>query len=120
METLDDDICALFTRRAYDMAGCTHSSVKVYLNGKRLPTSNFSQYIDLFLGPKLAAGSLPRTLCGCSGRGCALAYHPIPYHTTPCQCVVLHHLCHTFSRLCCCMLQPPAMHNGGLPSQCSC
>ena len=36
METLDDDICDLFTRRAYDMAGCTHSSVKVFLNGKRI------------------------------------------------------------------------------------
>ena len=61
MLTLDEDICALFTRRAYDMAGCTHSSVKVFLNGKKLPTNNFSNYVDLFLGHKLAAGSLPRT-----------------------------------------------------------
>ena len=59
MESLDDDICALFTRRAYDMAGCTHHSVKVYLNGKRIATNNFSNYVDLFLGPKL--GGLPRT-----------------------------------------------------------
>ena len=58
-ETLDDDICALFTRRAYDMAGCTHHTVKVYLNGKRLATNNFSNYVDLFLGPKVAG--LPRT-----------------------------------------------------------
>jgi hypothetical protein len=29
MEAMDDDIVALMERRAYDMAGCTHSSVKV-------------------------------------------------------------------------------------------
>ena len=29
MTELDDDIVSLFTRRAYDMAGCTHHSVKV-------------------------------------------------------------------------------------------
>ena len=50
------------TRRVYDMAGVTHHSVKVYLNGKRLPVNNFSNYVDLFLGPKLAPGrwSSPR------------------------------------------------------------
>ena len=35
VQELDDDVVALFERRAYDMAGCTHSSVKVYLNGAR-------------------------------------------------------------------------------------
>ena len=40
------------------MAGCTHHSVKVYLNGKRISTNNFSNYVDLFLGPKL--GGSPR------------------------------------------------------------
>lgn len=29
MEAMDDDIVALMERRAYDMAGCTHASVKV-------------------------------------------------------------------------------------------
>ena len=38
--------------------GCTHHTVKVYLNGKRLPVTSFSSYIDLFLGPKL--GGVPR------------------------------------------------------------
>jgi DNA topoisomerase-2 len=36
METLDKDIVALLSRRAYDVAASTHG-VKVYLNGKRLP-----------------------------------------------------------------------------------
>ena len=61
-QSLDADTVALMTRRVYDMAGVTHHSVKVYLNGKRLPVNNFSNYVDLFLGPKLAPGrwSSPR------------------------------------------------------------
>jgi DNA gyrase/topoisomerase IV subunit B len=39
MESLDDDIVALFSRRAYDVAG-TGRGVKVLLNGKRLPVSS--------------------------------------------------------------------------------
>ena len=57
MDELDDDIVALFCRRAYDMAGCTHHTVKVYLNGKRVAINNFSNYVDLFLGPKALAGT---------------------------------------------------------------
>lgn len=38
MTTLDKDIVALMTRRAYDMAGAV-KDVKVFLNGKRLPVS---------------------------------------------------------------------------------
>ena len=60
MDTMDDDIVALMGRRAYDMAGCTPSSVKVYLNGKRLPVNDFKSYIDLYLGPKQAADAIPR------------------------------------------------------------
>ena len=41
MTHLDDDIVSIFERRAYDMAGCTHSSVKVYLNGKKLGCNDF-------------------------------------------------------------------------------
>ena len=43
MTTLDDDIVALFTRRVYDMAGVTDSSVKVYLNGKRVAVNGFKE-----------------------------------------------------------------------------
>ena len=38
MEKLDDDVVALFTRRAYDVAASC-KGVKVFLNGKRLPVS---------------------------------------------------------------------------------
>ncbi|XP_077509861.1 DNA topoisomerase 2-alpha-like [Amblyomma americanum] len=48
MEKLDGDTVALLSRRAYDVAGCTHG-VKVYLNGKRLPVKGFKEYVQLFL-----------------------------------------------------------------------
>ena len=38
MEKLEDDVVALFTRRAYDIAAAS-KGVKVYLNGKRLAVS---------------------------------------------------------------------------------
>jgi DNA topoisomerase-2 len=43
METLDQDIIALMSRRAYDVAASTRG-VKVYLNGKRLSVG-FLQYL---------------------------------------------------------------------------
>ena len=46
MDSLDKDIVAVFTRRAYDIAAS--SNCKVFLNGKRLPITNFKQYIELF------------------------------------------------------------------------
>lgn len=45
MEGFDDDILDLFTKRVYDMAGCTHRSVKVLLNGKRIVINDFKQYV---------------------------------------------------------------------------
>jgi DNA topoisomerase-2 len=49
MDRLDEDIVALFTKRVYDMAGCTDSKVKVQLNGSEIPIKNFKQYVDLYL-----------------------------------------------------------------------
>lgn len=51
MTELDKDVVALFTRRAYDIAGST-KGVKVYLNGKRLPIKGFKDYIDTYLKGK--------------------------------------------------------------------
>ncbi|RWS31537.1 DNA topoisomerase 2-beta-like protein [Leptotrombidium deliense] len=51
MESLDDDIVALMTRRAYDIAG-TSKGVKVFLNGKKLPIKGFKDYVDLYLKGK--------------------------------------------------------------------
>ncbi|KAH9394262.1 DNA topoisomerase 2-beta [Tyrophagus putrescentiae] len=48
MDTLDKDIVALFSRRAFDVAA-TSKGVKVFLNGDRLPVTCFKDYVNLFL-----------------------------------------------------------------------
>ncbi|KAJ7313562.1 hypothetical protein JRQ81_005053 [Phrynocephalus forsythii] len=52
MTTLDKDIVALMTRRAYDVAGSA-KDVKVFLNGKKLPVKGFRSYVDLYVKDKL-------------------------------------------------------------------
>lgn len=47
MKELDDDIIALMSRRAYDIAG-TSPGVKVFLNGKQLPCKSFKDYIEQY------------------------------------------------------------------------
>lgn len=49
MPNLDDDTVALFTKRVYDMAGCTNKKVKVQLNGNLIDIQSFEQYVDLYL-----------------------------------------------------------------------
>ncbi|XP_057320672.1 DNA topoisomerase 2 [Microplitis mediator] len=51
METLDSDIVALMSRRAYDVAASARG-VKVYLNGTRVPVKNFKDYVDLYIKGK--------------------------------------------------------------------
>ncbi|RZC40450.1 DNA topoisomerase 2, partial [Asbolus verrucosus] len=51
MDKLDDDIVALMSRRAYDVAASTRG-VKVMLNGKKIPVKNFRDYIDLYIKGK--------------------------------------------------------------------
>ena len=101
----------LLERRTYDLAGVTHSSVKVWLyllwlhmpcqlaskveqlylprphllwlyssvkvwlNGKKLGCNNFAQYVDLYLGPKLKPGSAPCAQCA---KSAVLAPQPRP------------------------------------------
>lgn len=48
MEKLDDDIVALMSRRAYDIAASARG-VKVYLNKERLPVKSFKDYVDLYV-----------------------------------------------------------------------
>ncbi|XP_068603154.1 DNA topoisomerase 2-beta [Brachionichthys hirsutus] len=52
MDSLDKDIVALLTRRAYDVAGSC-KGVKVTLNGKKLPINGFRSYVDLYVKDKL-------------------------------------------------------------------
>ena len=49
MTALDEDIVALMSKRVYDMAGTTPSTVKVRLNGKNIDVKNFINYCDLYL-----------------------------------------------------------------------
>lgn len=48
MDRLDEDIVALMSRRAFDVAAST-KGVAVYLNGKKLTIKNFKDYIDLYV-----------------------------------------------------------------------
>ncbi|KAG0724301.1 DNA topoisomerase 2 [Chionoecetes opilio] len=52
MDSLNEDIVALMSRRAYDMAASTRG-VKVFLNGKRIPVKTFKDYVDLYLKDKV-------------------------------------------------------------------
>ncbi|EDW78045.1 uncharacterized protein Dwil_GK24224 [Drosophila willistoni] len=48
MEKLDEDIVALMSRRAFDVAAST-KGVSVFLNGNKLSVKNFKDYIDLHI-----------------------------------------------------------------------
>ena len=48
MQCLDDDITALMSRRAYDVAASSRG-VKVYLNGSRVPVKNFKDYVHFYI-----------------------------------------------------------------------
>jgi DNA topoisomerase-2 len=53
MSSLDDDTVALLSKRVYDLAGCTSSNVKLYLNGKKISqATNFEAYIDMYFKGK--------------------------------------------------------------------
>eukprot|EP00201_Polytomella_parva_P007132 CAMPEP_0175084448 /NCGR_PEP_ID=MMETSP0052_2-20121109/28066_1 /TAXON_ID=51329 ORGANISM="Polytomella parva, Strain SAG 63-3" /NCGR_SAMPLE_ID=MMETSP0052_2 /ASSEMBLY_ACC=CAM_ASM_000194 /LENGTH=1591 /DNA_ID=CAMNT_0016356255 /DNA_START=27 /DNA_END=4799 /DNA_ORIENTATION=- len=52
MDVLDEDTVSLMRRRVYDLAGILGKTTKVYLNGQQIPVKSFSDYVDLFLGPK--------------------------------------------------------------------
>ncbi|KAB7496963.1 DNA topoisomerase 2-alpha [Armadillidium nasatum] len=51
METLDDDIVSIMSRRAFDIAASSRG-VKVFLNEKRVPVKNFKEYVELLIKDK--------------------------------------------------------------------
>ncbi|XP_015124561.1 DNA topoisomerase 2 isoform X3 [Diachasma alloeum] len=51
MDKLDDDIVALMSRRAYDVAASARG-VKVFLNGTKIPIKSFKDYVDLYIKGK--------------------------------------------------------------------
>ncbi|XP_077279130.1 DNA topoisomerase 2 [Temnothorax americanus] len=58
MQSLDDDIVSLMSRRAYDVAASS-KGVKVYLNGSRIPVKNFKDYVDFYIKGKEDDGGNP-------------------------------------------------------------
>lgn len=49
MESLEDDVVALMSKRVVDVAGCLGESVKVELNGQQVPVNSFLDYVNLYL-----------------------------------------------------------------------
>lgn len=64
MTHLEDDVVALMKKRVVDLAGCLGKTVKVELNGQRVPVKSFSDYCDLYLQSeaKTREDPLPRLI----------------------------------------------------------
>ena len=64
MTHLEDDVVALMRKRVFDLAGCLGKTVKVELNGKRIPVKSFLDYVNLYLSAasKTKTEPLPRSL----------------------------------------------------------
>ncbi|KAF3321549.1 DNA topoisomerase 2 [Carex littledalei] len=60
MDHLEEDVVALMKKRVVDLAGTLGKSVKVELNGQRVPVKSFSDYINLYL--QSASKSRPEPL----------------------------------------------------------
>jgi DNA topoisomerase II len=48
VDNISDDMVALFKKRVYDLAACTKSNIKVYLNDVRITIKDFKEYIYLY------------------------------------------------------------------------
>lgn len=57
MTHLEEDVVSLMKKRVVDLAGCLGKSVKVELNGRRVPVKTFEEYVDLY--PKSTARLFP-------------------------------------------------------------
>uniref|UniRef100_A0A7N0T385 DNA topoisomerase 2 n=1 Tax=Kalanchoe fedtschenkoi TaxID=63787 RepID=A0A7N0T385_KALFE len=49
MTFLEEDTVALMKKRVFDLAGCLGDTVKVELNGQRVPVNSFLDYVGLYL-----------------------------------------------------------------------
>jgi DNA topoisomerase-2 len=50
IDGLSKDMLELFKRRVYDITAVTDKKIKVKYNGEPIPTNNFQQYVDLYIG----------------------------------------------------------------------
>ncbi|KAF5946038.1 hypothetical protein HYC85_016266 [Camellia sinensis] len=64
MTHLEDDVVALIKKRVIDLAGCLGKTVKVELNGQRIPVKSFLDYVNLYLqsASKARLDALPSNL----------------------------------------------------------
>ncbi|CAL5400897.1 unnamed protein product [Camellia sinensis] len=62
MTCLEDDVVALMKKRVIDLAGCLGKTVKVDLNGQRIPVKSFLDSVNLYLqsASKARPDALPR------------------------------------------------------------
>ncbi|KAJ3402189.1 DNA topoisomerase 2, partial [Chytridiales sp. JEL 0842] len=56
MTHLDDDIDALFKKRAYDLAGCV-PGIKVFLNDTRIKIKSFKDYVEMYMSTPTEEGA---------------------------------------------------------------
>ena len=52
IDNLTPDIIQLFKKRVYDISAITNKSVKVKWNDAIVPIKDFTEYVDLYVGPK--------------------------------------------------------------------
>jgi len=52
LKKLDDNMVALMRKRVYDCSACTDRTVGVYLDGKKIATKSFEDYVNLYIGKK--------------------------------------------------------------------
>ena len=52
---LTPDLIALLRKRVYDISAITDKTIKVKYNSTIIPTKNFQQYVDLYIGDKTAS-----------------------------------------------------------------
>ncbi|CAL5339916.1 unnamed protein product [Camellia sinensis] len=62
MTCLEDDVVALMKKRVIDLAGCLGKTVKVDLNGQRIPVKSFLDNVNLYIqsASKARPDALPR------------------------------------------------------------
>jgi DNA topoisomerase-2 len=53
LDGLSPDLIALLKRRVYDISAVTDKTIKVKYNSQLIPTKNFEQYINLYIGDKV-------------------------------------------------------------------
>ncbi|PRQ59875.1 putative DNA topoisomerase (ATP-hydrolyzing) [Rosa chinensis] len=70
MTHLEDDVVALMKKRVIDIAGCLGKTLKVELNGNRVPVKSFLRYVDLYLqsAEKFKDTQLPRMIAKLNDR----------------------------------------------------